>query len=196
MLAPVGGSVGQNDVTVAKRSLRARLLAVRAGMSPADRAGAAAAVCERLLELPEVAAARVVAAYVGVGTELPTKPLLDTLTARGVRVLLPVLLPGGALAWGAYDGTLVAGRHGLLEPPTRDAGLAEADAVVVPGVAYDRSGRRLGRGGGSYDRALATVGVPVVGIALDGEVVDEVPVAGHDRRVDVVVTPTRVLRTR
>lgn len=195
MLAPVGSPFGENAVTSsAKRALRTRLLAARAAMSAADRARAAAAICDRLLDLPEVASARVVAAYVGIGTELPTRPLLDALTVRGVRVLLPVLLADDALAWGTYDAALVEGRRGLLEPLARDADLAAADVVVVPGVAYDLAGRRLGRGGGSYDRALATVTVPVVALALDGEVVDEVPVEEHDRRVDVVVTPTRVLR--
>jgi 5-formyltetrahydrofolate cyclo-ligase len=72
--------------------------------------------------------------------------------------------------------------------------LSAADVVVVPGVAYDSHGNRLGRGGGSYDRALPSVTVPVVGLALDDEVVDAVPMEEHDRRVDVVVTPTRVLR--
>ena len=195
MLAPVGSPVGENAVTSsAKRALRTRLLAARAAMSAADRARAAAAICDRLLDLPEVASARVVAAYVGIGTELPTRPLLDALTARGVRVLLPVLLADDTLAWGTYDAALVEGRRGLLEPAGRDADLAAADVVVVPGVAYDFAGRRLGRGGGSYDRALATVSVPVVALALDGEVVDEVPVEEHDRRVDLVVTPTRVFR--
>lgn len=189
MLASVVGSVSET-----KRTLRARLLAERAALTDEKRAAAAAAVTERLLALPEMRAAGVVAAYVGVGTELPTRPLLDTLLARGTAVLLPVLLEDGGLAWGRYLGNLVEGRRGLLEPPAAGAALAAAEVVVVPGVAYDASGRRLGRGGGSYDRALAGVRVPVVGIALDTEVVDAVPVEGHDRRVDVVVTPTRVLR--
>ena len=189
MLAPVGTSVAET-----KRALRAQLLASRASLSPDERAACAAAGTERLLGLPEVAGARVVAAYVGVGTELPTLAFLDALLGRDVTVLLPVLLPDDGLAWGRYDGSLVEGRRGLLEPPSGGAALADADVVVVPGVAYDASLRRLGRGGGSYDRALADVAVPVVGIALDTEVVDAVPVEAHDRRVDVVVTPTRVLR--
>jgi 5-formyltetrahydrofolate cyclo-ligase len=189
LVGPVGQEFG------AKRALRAAVLAARAALPAAAREAYAAAVTERLLALPEVSTARVVAAYVGVGTELPTLPLLDALRARGVRVLLPVLLPDDGLAWGTYDGTLAPGRRGLMEPPAAGASLSDADVVVVPGVAYDRSGRRLGRGGGSYDLALAAVvRAPVVGLALDGEVVDEVPVEPHDRRVDVVVTPTRVLR--
>ncbi len=178
----------------AKLSLRARVLAARAALPAEARAAAAAALAERVLALPEVAAARVVAAYAGTGTELPTVPLLDALRARDVVVLLPVLLPDDALAWGRYDGTLVTGRRGLLEPSSSGEALATAEVVVVPGVAYDSVGRRLGRGGGSYDRALATVSVPVVGLALDDEVLPEVPVETHDRSVDIVVTPTRVLR--
>ncbi|HWL35028.1 MAG TPA: 5-formyltetrahydrofolate cyclo-ligase [Frankiaceae bacterium] len=190
----MGGPVGENGVPDRKRALRARLLAVRAGLSSAERHSAAAALTEAVLALPEVSSARVVAAYYGTGTELPTEPLLSALRSRGARVLLPLLLPGDGLAWGTYDGGLVSGPHGLLEPRVVDADLGEADVVLVPGVAYDLAGRRLGRGGGSYDRALASVSVPVVALALDEEVVDEVPVEPHDRRVDVVVTPTRVVR--
>ena len=192
MLALVGGSGAENGVVAAKRLLRARVLAARALLTDGERAAYAEAVTARLLALPEVASARVVAAYVGTGTELPTRPLLDAL--GGGVVLLPVLRDDDALAWGRYDGTLVPGRRGLLEPPSAGADLADAEVVVVPGVAYDATGRRLGRGGGSYDRALAAVRVPVVGVALDSEVVDAVPVDAHDRPVDVVVTPTRVLR--
>jgi len=189
MLALVGG-----EITAAKRTLRAALLAARASLAPAERDAAAASIAARVLDLPEVASARVVAAYAGVGTELPTLPMLDTLRERGTVVLLPVLREDASLAWGRYEGSLVEARLGLLEPPSAGAALPAADVVVVPGVAYDAAGHRLGRGGGSYDRALATVRVPVVGLALDSEVVGSVPVEGHDRRVDVVVTPTRVLR--
>lgn len=192
MLALVG-RVGQEiGEAASKKALRARLLAARSALSAEERAAWAAALAERVLALPEVASAGVVAAYVGVGTELPTSGLLVALAPR--VVLLPLLREDGSLAWGRYDGELVTGPLGLLEPPVADASLASADVVVVPGVAYDAAGRRLGRGGGSYDRALAPVTVPVVALALDSEVVDEVPVEAHDRPVDVVVTPTRVLR--
>ena len=180
-------------VTEAKQRLRATLLSTRAGLTDNERAAAAESIRDRVLALPEMSRAKVVAAYVGVGTELPTVPLLDALVARSVTVLLPILLPDRSLAWGTYDGTLVDGSFGLLEPALHDASLAGADVVIVPGVAFDLRGHRLGRGGGSYDRALASVHVPVIGLALDSEVVDEVPVESHDRPVDVVVTPARVL---
>ncbi|HEX8002060.1 MAG TPA: 5-formyltetrahydrofolate cyclo-ligase [Mycobacteriales bacterium] len=191
MLALVG-LVGQEFA--AKRALRAAVLARRAARSAAERAALAEVLAARVCALPEVASAPVVAAYAGTGTEVPTGPLLDALRARGATVLLPVLLDGDDLAWGRYDGTLVEGRRGLREPPARDASIGDADVVVVPGVAYDAALRRLGRGGGSYDRALAPVTAPVVAFATDDEVLAEVPVEPHDRPVDVVVTPTRVLR--
>jgi 5-formyltetrahydrofolate cyclo-ligase len=178
----------------AKAALRSRVLAARAAQSPSLRASLGAAIGERLLALPEIVAARTVAGYVGAGTELPTLPWLDALRARGVTVLLPLLRADSSLDWGAYDGVLVDGRLGLREPLVGGLSLSAADVVVVPGVAYDRLGNRLGRGGGSYDRALSSVTALVVGLALDDEVVESVPVESHDRRVDVVVTPTRVLR--
>jgi 5-formyltetrahydrofolate cyclo-ligase len=194
MLALVGGPGTADGVPAAKRLLRSRLLAARALLSPAEREAAGAALAARVTALPEVASAAVVAAFVGVGAEPPTLPLLAALAPRAV--LLPLLLADASLGWGAYDGTLVPGPRGLLEPRSGGRALAEADVVIVPGVAFDGSGGRLGRGGGSYDRALAAVRVPVVGLAYDTEVVDAVPVEPHDARADVVVTPARVLRVR
>jgi 5-formyltetrahydrofolate cyclo-ligase len=185
-----------------KRTLRSRAVAARAELPPAVLAEASAAVTQRVLDLPEVERSRTVAAFISYGTELATRPLLDALTDRGVAVLLPVLLDDDDLAWRRYAGPdrLVPGRRGLLEPAADaagDAAVETVDAVVVPGVCYDLSGRRLGRGGGSYDRALARLpaGVPRIAVALDSEVVPELPAEEHDERVDVIVTPTRVLRT-
>ena len=106
---------------------------------------------------------RTVAAYVSVGREPGTRPLLEALRARGVRVLLPVLLPDNDLDWGVYEGAeqLVRAGRGLLEPAGPRLGpeaVTEADAVLLPGLAVDGQGIRLGRGGGSYDRVLARLG--------------------------------------
>jgi 5-formyltetrahydrofolate cyclo-ligase len=109
-------------------------------------------------------------------------------------VLLPVLQPDGALDWARYTGELTDGPRGLREPTgprLGQAAVAGADAVVVPAVAVDRRGVRLGRGGGSYDRALARVapGVSVTALLYDGELVDLLPAEPHDRHVGAVVTP-------
>lgn len=188
-----------------KAALRARLLAARRDLSAADRARAATAVATHVRGLPEVAAAGTVAAYVSMGAEIGTAALLDELHASGRRVLLPVVLPDLDLNWACYAGPgsvqqSGTGRFpGLSEPVGPRLGpeaVAGADVVLVPGVAADRAGRRLGRGGGSYDRALARVpgGRLVAVLIYDRELVDEVPTDDHDRRVGMVVRPSGVYR--
>jgi 5-formyltetrahydrofolate cyclo-ligase len=137
-----------------------------------------------------------IAAYVSVGTEPGTRGLVYALWKRGAYVLLPLLLADGDLDWASYEGpdSLAAGPRGLLqptEPPRGVAAVASADLVIVPAVAVDRAGRRLGRGGGSYDRALARVGraVPTVALIYDGELVDEVPFGRHDLPVSLAAQP-------
>jgi 5-formyltetrahydrofolate cyclo-ligase len=185
------------EVAARKTALRDQLLTTRRRRSLLEQQAAAAAVAERLLGWEPVRRAATVAAYVSVGSEPGTGLLLERLVAAGKRVVLPVLLPDGDLDWARYDGDLVAARRGLLEPSGPRLGpeaVGTADVVVVPGVAADARGHRLGRGGGSYDRALARVpvGTPVVVLLHDDEVVPEVPVAEHDRPVTAVATPSAV----
>lgn len=160
--------------------------------------GTAASVARRVFRLPEVADARCVAAYVGLRGEPDTSVLLKTLLDNGVRVLLPALRPDLDLDFREFTGVLVPGALGTVEPPPAGevVALTSADAVVVPAVAVDLAGRRLGRGGGSYDRALARLDprVPVIAIVQDRELLDDVPTEPHDRPVAVVVTPRRTWR--
>ena len=180
-----------------KLSLRRRLVAARAAMSDAERAGAARLIRDHVLGMPEVSAAGTVAAYYSVGTEPDTHALVFALWKRGSYVVLPVLLPDGDLDWASYEGpdSLAPGPRGLLQPvePVRGPGtVARADVVLVPAVAVDVNGNRLGRGGGSYDRALAKVGgqVPTIGLLYDGELVPSVPAEPHDRAVRAVARPS------
>ncbi|MFC8197253.1 5-formyltetrahydrofolate cyclo-ligase [Streptomyces sp. NPDC057298] len=193
-----------------KRWLRRELLAVRSRLTAGDVQETGAALAARALELPELAHARTVAAYVSVGSEPGTRALLDALHARGVHVLLPALLADNDLDWGAYDGpdSLVGVRHGgrmtLLEPAGDRLGpeaVLAADAVLLPGLAVDARGMRLGRGGGSYDRVLARLARAAADPALvvllyDSEVVGRVPEEPHDRPVHAAVTPSAVHRFR
>ncbi len=192
----------------AKRTVRREFLAARDGLTEDELRRAASALARRALELPELARARTVAAYVSVGTEPGTLALLDALRARGVRVLLPALLPDNDLDWGVYTGedSLARVRHGgrtaLLEPAGERLGpdaVTAADVVLLPGLAVDARGMRLGRGGGSYDRVLArleqTGARPALVVLLyDSEVVDRVPEEPHDRPVQAVVTPSGARR--
>ena len=134
---------------------------------------------------PLLSGGAAVASYVPVGGEpgLPPRP----------GWLLPVLLPDGDLDWAAYDGRLAPGRYGLLEPVGprlgRDA-VARCAVVLVPALAVDGAGRRLGRGGGSYDRALARARGLLVAVLHDGELLEQVPVEDHDVPVHAVVSPS------
>ncbi len=141
------------------------------------------------------------AAYVSVGPSPAPAPLLDALSRPGKRVMLPVLLPDMDLDWAAYAGDQLA-RAGAVRPAragrTRlgvDA-VATADVVLVPGLAVSARGERLGRGGGSYDRALGRVPVGTFTCVLlyDDEVGVDVPVEPHDRPVTAAAHPAGITR--
>ena len=180
----------------AKTALRDRVLTSRRRRPLLERQEVARAVAEHLLASPEVRRAGTVAAYVSVGSEPGTALLLEALAASGRRVLLPVLLPDGDLDWARHDGDqhLRPATRGLLEPDGQRLGpgaVAAADVVLVPGLAVAPDGMRLGRGGGSYDRALARVPVGTFTCVLlhDDEVGLDVPREPHDRPVTAVVSP-------
>lgn len=184
-----------------KGELRAELSTRRRLMGSAAREAAAAAITRGLLALPEMAHVRCVAAYLSFGTEPSTTQALTALASRGVRVLLPVTLPDRDLDWAIYDqsgpsGRDAAGLWTAVGPTQGVDAVATADVVVVPALAVGADGARLGRGGGSYDRALARVPVrtPVVALLYDGELLTDVPRAVHDRPVSVAVTPSGVHR--
>ena len=179
-----------------KAALRARLLAARARLSADQRAAAGRAIRDALLDRPEIQMAGTIAAYYSIGAEPDTRGLVYALWKRGSYVLLPVLRVDGDLDWASYEGpeSLVPGPRGLREPsePPRGVGaVARADAVLVPALAVDRAGNRLGRGGGSFDRALARVGplVPLIALVYDDEIVDRVPAEHHDVKVRAAVSP-------
>lgn len=192
----VGGTAAER-----KRALRTRLLNARRATLPEVLDARAAALGAHVLALPEVASAGTVAAYVSVGTEPPTDAVLAALHARGAHVLLPVLLDDGDLDWAPYDGpaSLRAAGRGLREPVADPLGvdaIREADVVILPGVAVSAEGLRMGRGGGSYDRALARVPADALRVLLlhPDEIDQDVPAELHDERVDVVVTAEGVVR--
>lgn len=167
-----------------------------------------AARTELILSLPELAGASTVAAYVSFGTEPATTGLLAWLRERRVRVLVPVLRPDRDLDWvtwtrldGPVDGPKTPVPPGVREPPSPPLGVAAiraADVIACPGLAVDLRGTRLGRGGGSYDRALVRSRPEALRVLLlhDDEVVDRLPADPHDEHVHVAITPTRVVRLR
>lgn len=189
----------EESIAAAKVALRDQLVTFRGRLGPAVIAERARRLADVLASAPEVRRAATVAAYVSVGREPGTGPLLDALAAAGKRVIMPLLQPDDDLDWALYRGPdeLVSARRGLLEPTGPALGpdaVATADVVVVPGLAVDRTGMRLGRGGGSYDRALArATGFTVVALNAE-ELLDAVPAARHDRRVHAAATEDGVVR--
>ena len=156
-----------------------------------------------VLQIPQVRSARRVAAYASMSSEPDTGPLLQALHAAGKTVILPIVLPDGVLDWAEYAGVLVAAqRFGGPEPPGRRLGttaIATASVIIVPALAVDTLGRRLGQGGGYYDRALpiADPRTPVIALVHDGEIfdaaVDPIPAEPHDCVVDGIATSRRYL---
>jgi 5-formyltetrahydrofolate cyclo-ligase len=169
------------------------MLTARRQMSETARREAAHRINDETLALVRRVRPSTIAAYVPVGTEPGSLALLTALAAYG-RVLLPVLLSDNDLDWAAHEGPLSAGARGLLSPSGVRLGveaISSADLVLVPALAVDRLGQRLGRGGGSYDRALGRLsgGSSAIALLHDGEFVDAVPAEPHDRPVHGVITP-------
>lgn len=183
-----------DDAIAAKVALRAEFLARREARPAAERAAATAAVTTALLR--GLAGVRTLAAFSPDPTEPGAGRLPAAFTQLRARVLLPVLpADDGELVWAVDTGRLAPGRFGLLEPVGPRLGptaIGAAEVVVVPAVAIARTGVRLGRGGGYYDRALRHVrpGARLVALVFDDELVDELPAEPHDRRVTAVVTPS------
>jgi len=187
-----------DDVKVALRATIRRQRQQRAERRLAEHAQA---LCDRVLELESIRAAGCVSVYASRPHEPGTLPLIEALHERGVRVLIPLLGDGLQRGWGVYAGAadLIERAPGRPPEPSTEflpsEVLAEADVVIVPALAVDSAGTRLGQGGGWYDRALVDVrtGVPVVALTFAGEVRDAdlepLPREDHDVRVDGVITP-------
>jgi 5,10-methenyltetrahydrofolate synthetase len=189
----------------AKRDARVELLAHRRSLPAATRASAAGRVQAELVSLVRRLRPRRMTAYVPVGSEPGGPDLPEVLRAAlptDAELLLPVLLADLDLDWAAFTGPadVIAAGRGIREPTGVRLGVdavADAELVVVPALAVDHHGRRLGRGGGSYDRALARVAEATLTVAPlhDGELVDVLPAEPHDRLVRAVVTPADGVRT-
>lgn len=181
----------QPDAPATKRAMREWIRLERQQHDPRSREADAWGLAAVALEQPEIARARCVAAYESTGLAPGTQPLRQVLRSTGVRVLLPLLLDDGHLDWS------VDGDH--LDLLGQD-GIRQAEVVIIPALAVDTLGNRLGQGGGFYDRTLRTIGraVTVFALMYETEVLDAavepVPAEPHDRPVDAVITPHRCLR--
>lgn len=184
----------------AKIGLRREMLARRDALPPEARAEASLAIAARVAELPEFARARAVASYVPIGSEVDARPLLLAALASGKRVAVP-RTDVAAHALVLHEIRDLAGlRPGAFRVPEpdprvhRDLAPGEIDAIVVPAIAFDRAGHRLGYGRGYFDRYLARFPGAKIGLAFETLLVDAIPAEPHDVAVGVIVTETRALR--
>lgn len=192
--------------TEAKSSLRSTVRRNRLQRGERRNSEHAEAFRDLVLALPEAEGITCASVYVSRPHEPGTLPLLEALAARGIEVLVPRLGDGLQRGWAVYTSTddLVERSPGRPPEPSGDFlaqdRIADAQLIVVPALAVDTNGTRLGQGAGWYDRALkdATADVPIIALVFDDEFYDaderELPRQHHDVSVDVVVTPSRVTR--
>lgn len=171
-----------------RRQMRARVLA----LDEVARSAAGAALARHVLDSGEFRRARRIVLYAALADEMPTDGLLRQVVASGRVLLLPRRGPVDRLEFASVDdpSQLVRGDFGVLGPSrsARAQPLLADDLVLVPGRAFDRSGARLGRGGGWYDRSLPALRVGPYGVAFSFQLLDEIPVTPLDRRVAGVFT--------
>jgi 5-formyltetrahydrofolate cyclo-ligase len=189
------------DLKRGKRAVRRRVLAERDAVSASDRERASARITDGVMTLPEVESSSIVLAFWSFGSEPDTTPLVEALHARGVRVALPRIVDGELEPHTYSPGDAVTETSfGAWEPSGGErVDPSTIDVVVTPGVAFDRSGRRVGYGGGFYDRFFPRAGQNSfrVGIGFDLQLVEgDLPSGPFDLGLDGVVTESSILRFR
>ncbi len=183
-----------------KADAREQARALRAAITSEERILLSAAIAGRLTALPELLDARLVAGYLATAEEADPAPALRTLVERGAVIAYPRVAGPGALTLHVVrsERDLEEWRFGIRQPkvtsPSVDPG--DVDVIIVPGVAFDPEGHRLGYGGGYYDRLLPKAPSAFrVGIAFESQLFADLPHEAHDTTVDAIVTPERVIRT-
>lgn len=179
-----------------KNKLRQELGALRAAIPGASRAEFAAAAAEQVASLPEVSNIEQIGIFASIRDEIDTRPLFEKMITLGKRVFFPRMQKStNSLTWGRIDSwdALVAGPMGIGQPQEAPIGAEDLGLIVVPGLGFGLNGGRLGYGAGWYDRTLELFDGVVVGLGFECQVLDGVPVEGHDHLVDWIVTELRVI---
>jgi 5-formyltetrahydrofolate cyclo-ligase len=151
--------------------------------------------CARVLTLEEYQSAQIVLMYHSVGGEVDTLKLIDRMQSDGKTVCLPAITGKGIME-ARRMGCLVPGPYGIPCPEGPAVPPEEIDLIVVPGLAFDRTCHRLGRGGGYYDRYLPNCRGITIGLAYDCQVVESLPLEAHDMQLDLVATETALYTSR
>lgn len=187
------------DTTAGKQALRGRMKALRAQMTAQERLAAQEALCRQIEAYEPYRRAGTVMAYMAYGTEPGLTPAIERALSAGRRIALPRCGADGRMSARLIAGMddLAPGAYGIMEPK-QDCPLAlpqEIGLILVPGLAFDRRGGRLGKGAGYYDRFMAQTTALRVGVLYGAELTDEVPMQAHDLFMDALLTADGVIIT-
>jgi len=180
------------------------MLALRNSKPPSELDQLSSEITAKLVELPTVREARTISTYLDVGSEVRTRGVVEWALRNGKRIIVPVVERASKrLIFSEFKAPeeLEKGAHGIPEPKRefrRPVALEQADVILVPGVAWDRRGFRIGYGAGYYDRSINALRthVATVGLAYEFQFVSNVPRSRYDRRVDRIVTESKIIETK
>ena len=181
------------------------MLARRNNVQPAQLDYLSSKICQRVFTLRELEAAKTVSTYINTGSEVRTGQILAWCLAQGKRVIIPVTdRANRRLIFSelrAPDRELEPGTFGILEPKPeflRPVPLEEAQLVLVPGIAWNLHGYRIGYGGGYYDRSINSIRshILTIGLSYEFQIINQIPTTRHDRAVHKIVTERRVINTQ
>lgn len=187
--------------TADKAKVRDTMRKHRDALAEKDVASKSSAIGERLMATAEYRKANAVLFYAAKGNEVQTKDMIEAALKEGKKVLLPITdLKNKEIEIAAIDDygkDLKKGAFGIMEPKQkRPFDKAQIGVVVVPGLAFDGHGHRLGYGHGFYDKLLKRLNAVKIGLAYDSQIMERLPAEGHDQRMDLIVTESKVIRCR
>lgn len=199
MRPPYRRRVGYGRGVSSKADLRSEMAARRRAMSAAERLAAAEAIAQQAAAVGLITRSRRIAVYLSMASEPGTGPLIETLTSLGTELIAPVTGPDHTLDWARMtpEGATATASIGMAEPTGPRLGpsaLEACDLVLMPALAVDHAGHRLGRGAGYYDRALSGIDVPLCALVFAHELLPEVPHEDHDASVQMALTPHGLFR--
>jgi len=174
-----------------KDEMRRQVRAAYRASADADRSRWSASICSALLADTSLRSARVVMAFYPLPDEVDIRPVLDALCGDGKTVLLPQVVSDTEMRLRRYEtaGALESGRFDILEPVAEVyEDLGSIDVIIVPGVAFDKAGHRLGRGKGYYDRFLQGLNAVKIGVCHPYQLLDSIPFEPHDALMDRVLS--------
>jgi 5-formyltetrahydrofolate cyclo-ligase len=188
------GFLRMGSIEEEKRALRALVRSRMPRPGSPEQVAASVAAQSRLAASELVAKARMIALYRALPSECGTAALAALLEAEGRQICYPVVMPGSvALSFRRGLGVFVSGALGIEEPTGSAVPLEEIDLLVVPAIAVDEGGGRIGRGRGHYDATLRLCHAPSIALVFEAQLVPRVPLGEHDRPVDALCTEARLV---